>query len=200
MNGVFFMKKFIYFLVSLLLAVAIIASMAWYLFVYDRDFTRDFLLSQARYNDLYGNSRLSSMFYNLAYDHSGRDENVAIELANQYKSDGKLDTGNLTNILNLTTLATNVKGLKGMTDKTTFYKDFASGLIAGSGNLVTQNNSTAVMSGLTSLVNNVDLSALTDKAAGAQQQAAALQGKDTGAAQSLSSIKESVSGILGLLK
>lgn len=121
-------------------------------------------------------------------------------LYTQYKSDGKLDTGNLTNILNLTTLATNVKGLKGMTDKTTFYKDFASGLIAGSGNLVTQNNSAAVMSGLTSLVNNVDLSALTDKAAGAQQQAAALQGKGTGATQSLSSIKESVTGILGLFK
>ena len=90
------MKKFIYFLVSLLLAVAIIASMAWYLFVYDRDFTRDFLLSQARYNDLYGNSRLSSMFYNLAYDHSGRDENVAIELANQYKADGNFTKAEVT--------------------------------------------------------------------------------------------------------
>ena len=81
------MKKFLSFLVSLLLAVAIIASIGWYLFVYDRDFTRDALLSQARYNDKYGNSRLSSWFYDLAYEHSGRDENVAIELANQYKSD-----------------------------------------------------------------------------------------------------------------
>ena len=90
------MKKFIRFLVSLLLAVAIIASIGWYLFVYDRDFTRDFLLSQARYNDLYGNSRLSSMFYNLAYEHSGRDENVAIELANQYKSDGNYTKAEVT--------------------------------------------------------------------------------------------------------
>lgn len=121
-------------------------------------------------------------------------------LYTQYKSDGKLDTGNLTNILNLTTLATNVKGLKGMTDKTTFYKDFASGLIAGSGNLVTQNNSVAVMSGLTNLVNNVDLSALTDKVSDVQQQADALQGKSAEAAQNLSTIKDSVSGILGLFK
>ena len=119
-------------------------------------------------------------------------------LYTQYKADGKLDMSNLNNIMNAATLATNVKGLKGQTDKTTFYKDFASGLIAGSGNLVTQNNSAAVMSGLTSLVNNVDLSALTDKAAGAQQQAAALQGKGTEATQSLSSIKDSVSSILGL--
>ncbi len=82
------MKKLIRFLVPLLLIIVIIASIGWYLFVYDRDFTRDFLLSQARYNDLYGNSRLSSWFYDLAYEHTGRDENVAIELANQYKSDG----------------------------------------------------------------------------------------------------------------
>lgn len=82
------MKKAIRFIVPLILAIAIIASIGWYLFVYDRDFTRDALLSQARYNDLYGNSRLSAMFYDMAYNHSGKDENVAIELANQYKADG----------------------------------------------------------------------------------------------------------------
>lgn len=82
------MKKFTRFLVPLLLAVVIIASCGWYLFVYDRDFTRDMLLQQARYNDLHGNSRLSSWFYNLAYEYSGQDQNVAIELANQYKADG----------------------------------------------------------------------------------------------------------------
>ena len=90
------MKKFLSFLVSLLLVAAIIASIGWYLFVYDRDFTRDALLSQARYNDLYGNARLSSWFYNLAYEHSGRDENVAIELANQYKSDGNYTKAEVT--------------------------------------------------------------------------------------------------------
>ena len=90
------MKKFFQILISLLLVVAIIASIGWYLFVYDREFTRDFLLSQARYNDLYGNSRLSAMFYNLAYEHSGRDENVAIELANQYKNDGNFTKAEVT--------------------------------------------------------------------------------------------------------
>ena len=79
------MKKFAKFLVPFLLALLVLGSTVWYLFVYDRDFTRDTLLSQARYNDLYGNSRLSSWFYNLAYKFSDHDEDVAIELANQYK-------------------------------------------------------------------------------------------------------------------
>lgn len=90
------MRKFIRFFIPLLLALAIIASIGWYLFVYDRNFTRDALLSQARYHDLYGNSKLSSMFYNLAYEHSGRDENVAIELSNQYKADGNFTKAEVT--------------------------------------------------------------------------------------------------------
>jgi hypothetical protein len=121
-------------------------------------------------------------------------------LYTQYKADGKLDMSNLTNVLNLTTLATNVKGLKGQSDKTTFYKDFAAGLILGSNNLVSQTNSTAVMSGLTNLVNNVDLSALTDKAAASQQQASILQEKSSEATKSLAELKDSVTGILGLFK
>ena len=90
------MKKFFQILISLLLVITIIASIGWYLFVYDREFTRDFLLSQARYNDLYGNAKLSAMFYNLAYEHSGRDENVAIELSNQYKADGNFTKAEVT--------------------------------------------------------------------------------------------------------
>ena len=82
------MKKFTRFLVPLLLALVISASCGWYLFEYDRDFVRDMLLQQARMNDLNGNSKISSLFYDLAYDFSGQDENVAIELANQYKQDG----------------------------------------------------------------------------------------------------------------
>lgn len=90
------MKKLTRILVPILLAVAILASLWWYLFVYDRDFTRDALLSQARFHDLHGNSRMSSWFYNLAYEHSGRDANVAIELANQYKSDGNYTKAEVT--------------------------------------------------------------------------------------------------------
>ena len=82
------MKKAIRILVPVLLAALIVFSLGWYLFSYDRDFTRDVLLNQARFQDLHGNSRLSSWFYNLAYNFSDKDEDVAIELANQYKADG----------------------------------------------------------------------------------------------------------------
>ena len=82
------MKKTAKFLLPLMLGMLIIASIVWYLFIYDRGFTRDTLLNQARYQDMHGNSRLSSVFYNAAYKFSGHDENVAIELANQYKQDG----------------------------------------------------------------------------------------------------------------
>ncbi len=94
------MKKFLRFLVPLLLLAVILASCVWYLFVYDRAFTRDTLLSQARYNDLYGNAKLSSWFYNMAYTFSNHDEDVAIELANQYK-----DAGNYTKAEYTLTLA-----------------------------------------------------------------------------------------------
>ena len=82
------MKKVFRLLVPLLMILVILASIVWYLFVYDRQFTRDTLLNQARFHDLHGNSRISSMFYDLAYVFSEHDEDVAIELANQYRADG----------------------------------------------------------------------------------------------------------------
>ncbi len=82
------MKKLTKILVPILLVLLILGSIVWYLFVFDREFTRDFLLQQARYHDTYGNSRLASFFYDTAYEFSEQDEHVAIELAEQYKADG----------------------------------------------------------------------------------------------------------------
>lgn len=82
------MNKLTKILVPILLALLVLGSIVWYLFVYDRAFTRDFLLNQARYHDTYGNSRISSLFYDLAYAFSGKDENVSIELAELYKGAG----------------------------------------------------------------------------------------------------------------
>ena len=90
------MKRFAKFMIPLLLGALIAASCVWYLFRYDRDFTRDTLLSQARYQDMYGNSRLSAWFYDAAYNFSGHDENVAIELANQYKQSGNYTKAEVT--------------------------------------------------------------------------------------------------------
>ena len=85
-------------------------------------------------------------------------------LYTQYKADKKLDMTNLNNIANVATFSANVQGLKGQPNKGAYYKDFASGLITGSNNLVNESNSTTVMDKLTSLVQNVDLSAATNKA------------------------------------
>jgi len=82
------MKKATRILVSVLMGLLVFGSIGWYLFSYDRAFTRDTLLSQARFHDLHGNSRMSSWFYDMAYEFSGQDEHVAIELADQYKADG----------------------------------------------------------------------------------------------------------------
>ena len=82
------MKKAIRIIVPLILILAIIVCSGWYLLVYDREFTRDTLLQQARFHDMHGNSRISSVMYDFAYVFSNQDEDVAIELANQYKADG----------------------------------------------------------------------------------------------------------------
>ena len=119
-------------------------------------------------------------------------------LYTQYKADGKLDMGNLTNLMNLTTLATNVQGLKGQSNKSAFYMDFAKGLVLGSNNLVTENNSTSIMSGLQNLVNNVDLSGLTASAQDkAQSTASSIAEKLTGASEKANTAVENATEIAG---
>lgn len=82
------MKKFMKKLIPILLVILIVASLVWYCFVFDRNFTRDILLAQARVFSTNGNQKLSSWFYDTAYMHSGQDDSVAIELANQFKAEG----------------------------------------------------------------------------------------------------------------
>ena len=129
----------------------------------------------------------------------GQAAGVALKaLYGQYKADGKLDMSNLTNLMNLAALATSVQNLKGQTDKTTFYKDFVKGLITGSNNLVNENNSTSIMSGLQNLVNNVDLSGLTASAEDkAQSAAATLTEKLTGASEKANTAVENATEIAG---
>lgn len=136
---------------------------------------------------------------------NGQTAGVALKaLYTQYKADGKLDMGNLNNLLNLTALANSIKDLKGQSSKGTFYKEFVQGLISGSNNLVSSSNSTSVMSGLTNLVNNVDLSGLTEKAESTQEKASsalsALSGKTTTAVENATEIANSVTTILNLFR
>ena len=129
---------------------------------------------------------------------NGKAAGAALKaLYTQYKADGKLDMSNLTNIMNVATLANNVKGLKEQTSKTEFYKDFASELVTGSGNLVNSDNTSSIMNGLTNLVNNVDLSGLQDKATSAVTTATS---KGSEVVENASAISESVTNILKLFK
>jgi len=82
------MKKFFRIIIPIILVLAIIACIGWYLLIYDRDFTRDMLLEGARYFDDQGNHAISSWLYDKAYEQANDNDAVAIELAEQHKADG----------------------------------------------------------------------------------------------------------------
>lgn len=82
------MKKAIKIIVPILLSAAIIASIGWYLFVYDTNFTKDHLLRIARSFEADGNPSMAIHFYNMAYEHSDGDPEVALELAELFRGSG----------------------------------------------------------------------------------------------------------------
>ena len=82
------MNKTIRILIPILLTVAILLSCGWYLFSYDQLFTRDVLMGVARFFERQGYHSTSTWFYNVAYSQIGDNDNVAIELAQQYKNIG----------------------------------------------------------------------------------------------------------------
>ena len=82
------MKKTIRVLIPIILIIAILLSTAWYLLVYDLAFTRDMLLSFARFNENQGNHTVATWLYHQAYSQTGHSDEVAIELAEQYKKIG----------------------------------------------------------------------------------------------------------------
>ena len=75
-------------ILPILLGIVIICSCVWYLFVYDRGFTRDVLLNQARFFEENGKHSIAAWFYNSAYLQTDENENVAIELSEHFKSIG----------------------------------------------------------------------------------------------------------------
>ncbi len=82
------MKKALKVIVPLLLAIAILFSIGWYFMEYDPDLTRDLLLQQARRMEENGNLDAAVWFYDLAYQQSKGNDQVAIELAEQFKEIG----------------------------------------------------------------------------------------------------------------
>ncbi len=81
-------------------------------------------------------------------------------LLSQYLKDGRLDTSNLSTLINLATLASSIQGLKGNSNNKNVLTDFAQGLVTGSNNRISPANSSTVTTILANLANNVDLSSL----------------------------------------
>ena len=82
------MKRALKIMIPILLSVAILLCIGWYFLRYDRDFTRDVLVSFARRLDEQGSHSISKWLYDIAYEHSGKDETVALELAEQFRAAG----------------------------------------------------------------------------------------------------------------
>ena len=82
------MKKTLKILIPIVLVLTIILSCCWYLFSYDQEFTRDALVSIARFCENKGYNSTATWFYNCAYAQLGDNDSVAIELAQQYKKSG----------------------------------------------------------------------------------------------------------------
>ena len=90
------MKKAVKVILPILLTLAILFSIGWYLFVYDTEFTRDMLLTCARHFEAQGDHSTAAWFYDLAYDQAGDNDAVAIELARQHTASGNYTQAELT--------------------------------------------------------------------------------------------------------
>ena len=82
------MKRALRVILPIILVLVILASAVWYLLFYDPGFTKDTILSTARAFDNGGHHKIAAWLYDLAYDQSRGGDEVAIELAEHYKSHG----------------------------------------------------------------------------------------------------------------
>ncbi len=82
------MKRFLKIFVPVMMVIAILFSIGWYLIKYDPAFTQDMLISLARKSEDAGNLELAIWFYERAYEQSNNDDTVALELAEQFKAAG----------------------------------------------------------------------------------------------------------------
>lgn len=82
------MKRALKIIVPILLILVVLASIAWYLLIYDSGFTQDLLLHTARFFEKKGNNTAAVQIYNLAYLQTDDNEKVAIALADHFRSTG----------------------------------------------------------------------------------------------------------------
>ena len=82
------MKRIFKRFLPILLSLVIICSIIWYLFAYDRGAMQDMFLGSARFFEQQGNHNMATWLYNQAYQQSGNDDSVIIELAERFKKMG----------------------------------------------------------------------------------------------------------------
>lgn len=90
------MKRNLKRLLPILMCLAIVCSLIWYLFVYDRGFTLDMLLAGARHFESKGSYAIATWLYNQAYSQSNHNDDVIIELAERFKKAGNYTQAEVT--------------------------------------------------------------------------------------------------------
>lgn len=101
---------------------------------------------------------------------SGQAAGAAVKaMYSEYKTTGKIDLTSPTNLLNITKLTTGIQGLKGKSARSTFYKDFAKGLVVGSESLIPTTKSTEATSTLSNLANKLNFGAILNTDAPKEQ-------------------------------
>lgn len=82
------MKKAARIVIPIVLALVILLGTVWYLFIYDKDFTRDMFLHAARFFHARGNTEIATWCYDCAYKQANNNDAVAIELSRQHANSG----------------------------------------------------------------------------------------------------------------
>lgn len=82
------MKRFLKVFVPVVLSLVILIGIGWYLISYDRVFTQDVFLYGARQFAALGNAKVSSWFYDRAYNQMQDYEQISIELADKHLAKG----------------------------------------------------------------------------------------------------------------
>ncbi len=78
------MKRFLKIFVPIILSIAIILGLGWYLFSYDKGLTQDLLLSFGHYFADRESMKVAAWFYDQAYAQDYDTNAVAIQVANKY--------------------------------------------------------------------------------------------------------------------
>jgi len=82
------MKRFFKIFLPVILAITILLCTAWYLLVYDHEFTQDVLLYCANYFEDQGQHKIASWLYDLSYEQTDNHDDIAARLAEKYIANG----------------------------------------------------------------------------------------------------------------